>query len=141
MSISVLVIEDDDINCALLQFMLEALQCEVTTACHGLAGLDSAKRKRPDIIFCDIQMPVLDGYQALARLRADPALARIPVVAMTALAMRGDREKLLNGGFDGYIGKPFELDEIGAEICAQLLPRADNGKQLPVFQQALALHG
>ena len=117
---TVMIIDDDEINQIMMEFMINGFNCEAVTALNGIEGLDLARARAPGIIFCDIQMPVLNGYQTLARLRADPVLAAIPMIAMTAHAMVGDRERILAAGFDGYISKPFELNEIGRQLHAHL---------------------
>ena len=120
---TILVIDDDDINCEMMVFMITSLHGKAVTAADGAQGIARAQRDAPALIFCDVRMPVLNGYQTLARLRADPHLAHVPVIAMTAHAMLGDRQKMLAAGFDGYISKPFELAEIEHHIHAHLAPR------------------
>jgi two-component system cell cycle response regulator len=112
----ILIVEDNPENLELMRYLLQAFGHEPLVAADGLAGLAAARRDAPDLILCDIHMPGLDGHGVLAGLRRDPRLARIPVLAVTALAMIGDRGKLLAAGFDGYIGKPIEPEKFVAEV-------------------------
>ena len=104
----ILVIDDNAINLELLSYLLRAWQHEVLVAHAGNEGLDLARRHRPDLIVCDVQMPGRDGYEVARTLRADPALRDIPLVAVTANAMVGDREKALDAGFDAHFAKPID---------------------------------
>jgi two-component system cell cycle response regulator len=106
---TLLVIDDNEINLALINYMLGSAGCEVCAASQGEQALELLSRRHDfDAILCDIQMPVMDGYAFARRLKADPALAHIPLVALTALAMVGDRERILASGFDAYLSKPIE---------------------------------
>jgi CheY-like chemotaxis protein len=104
----ILVAEDNPANRELLTEMLDAWGYESIQAVDGAEVLTKAEADNPDLVLLDIQMPVLDGYAVLSRLRNDPRFSRLPVVALTAFAMRGDREKALASGFDGYITKPID---------------------------------
>ena len=112
----VLVVEDHALN---LELARDALQLrgfrtlEARTAAEGIA---LARRHRPDLVLLDIQLPDMDGLSALGRLRAEPDTARIPVVALTAFAMREDRERLLRAGFDGYLGKPIDVTAFPEQV-------------------------
>jgi len=112
----ILIIDDIPENLELMRYLVDAYKHEAVTARDGEEGLAAAARIEPDLIICDIHMPKLDGYEVLARLRSDPRLSRIPCVAVTALAMFGDRDKLLAAGFDGYISKPIEPEKFVAEV-------------------------
>lgn len=103
MNTRVLIIEDNQANLDLITYLLEAYSYRVDAAREGKSGLAAARRERPDIILCDIQMPGMDGFEVIDRLRRDPQLHSIKTVALTAYAMVGDREKLLAAGFDGYL--------------------------------------
>ena len=116
----VLVIEDNPENLELMRFLLQAYRHEPLIARDGEEGLAAAERERPDLIVCDIHMPKLDGYGVLAGLRGDTRLRAIPCVAVTALAMLGDRAKVLAAGFDGYISKPIEPEKFINEVEAFL---------------------
>jgi CheY-like chemotaxis protein len=104
----VLVIEDNPTNLDLMTYVLQAVGHTVLTASTGEEGIRLAESERPDLILCDIHLPDLDGMAVARQLRRVPALARVPFVAVTALAMVGDRERILAAGFDGYIAKPIE---------------------------------
>ncbi len=117
----ILVIEDNPINLELTTYLLRAAGHEVLTAADGEAGLAAAMRERPDLIVCDIQMPGLDGYEVARALKADPALRRVPLLAVTALAMVGDRERAVAAGFDQHVSKPIDPETFIATLAA-LLP-------------------
>src|SRR3954468_10211543 len=108
MAARVLVIEDNRPNRELMVYLLRAFGHAPLEARDGLEGLEAIRRERPDLIACDIDMPKLDGYQLAARVKADADLKAIPLVAVTALALVGDREHALRAGFDGYISKPID---------------------------------
>jgi two-component system cell cycle response regulator len=120
----ILLIEDNPTNLELISYLLGAFGHEVTTAADGRAGLEQARRLDPALIICDIQMPELSGYEVARQLKSSPALAAIPLVAVTALAMVDDRRKVLNGGFDGYITKPIQpetfIDQLAPFLPAPL---------------------
>jgi|ERR1051326_177611 two-component system cell cycle response regulator len=112
----VLVIEDNGANLDLMVYLLEAFGHNTRAARDGQAGLEAAGSDRPDLIICDIHLPVLDGYGVVRRLKADPALRKIPVIAVTALAMVGDRDRVLQAGFDGYIAKPIDPEAFVSQV-------------------------
>ncbi len=114
MKSSILVIEDNDINMDMMIFILNAMGHTVIPALNGPAGLVIAKSVKPDLVICDIQMPELDGYAVLAALKTDPdpSISTIPIIAITAMAMKGDEALLLKAGFDGYLSKPIEVDDL-----------------------------
>ena len=116
MSARILIIEDNPTNMELMVYLLTAFGYTPLMAIDGVSGVDTARETNPDLIICDIHLPKLDGYGVVAALNADPALRHIPVLAVTALAMVGDRERLLSAGFNGYIGKPIEPDTFVAEL-------------------------
>jgi CheY-like chemotaxis protein len=123
MGARILVIEDNPTNLELMTYLLRAFGHEPLTAGDGEAGVDAALRERPDLVLCDLEMPRLDGYGVVRRLKADPALRHIPVVAVTASAMVGDRDRVIATGFDGYISKPITPETFVAEVEA-FLPHA-----------------
>ena len=104
----ILMIEDNPENLELMRYLLQAFGHVTLSADNGVDGLKIAVRERPDLIVCDIDLPRLDGYGVARALNTYPAFRRTPLIAVTALAMVGDREKVLAAGFDGYIGKPIE---------------------------------
>ena len=104
----VLVAEDQAENLDLMVYLLRAFGHEAQMARDGAEAVTLTGRDRPDLVVMDLQMPVMDGYEATARIKADPALAAIPVIAVTAYAMVGDRERIMAAGFDGYLTKPID---------------------------------
>lgn len=104
----ILVIEDNPDNLELMTYLLKAFGHTTLTAEDGELGIALACSERPDLIVCDVHLPKADGYEVARRLKADPALAATPLLAVTALAMVGDRDKVLAGGFDGYLTKPID---------------------------------
>lgn len=103
----ILVIEDNPASLELMTYLLRAFKHNVVTAIDGEEGLEMARREILDVIVCDVHMPKVDGYEVAWRLKKHPVLRRIPLIAVTALAMVGDRDKVLAAGFDGYIDKPI----------------------------------
>jgi diguanylate cyclase (GGDEF)-like protein/PAS domain S-box-containing protein len=114
----------------LMVYLLRAFGYQPLMAHDGEEGVETARRERPDLIICDVHLPKLDGYGVVSRLKQDPELQSIPTLAVTALAMVGDREKLLAAGFDGYIGKPIEPDtfvsQIESFLPGEMSPQAEN---------------
>ncbi|GAB2877265.1 hypothetical protein GCM10027277_53180 [Pseudoduganella ginsengisoli] len=116
MSARILIIEDNPTNMELMTYLLNAFGYTALMAHDGEQGVAMARQELPDLIICDVHLPKLDGYGVVAQLKQDPALRPIPTLAVTALAMVGDRERLLAAGFDGYIGKPIEPDTFVTQI-------------------------
>ena len=116
MAARILVIEDNAANLELVRYLLSFSGYTVLQARDGAQGVELALRERPDLVVCDLQMPLLDGYQVLARLRAEPACAATVVVAVTAFSMPNDRQKVMMAGFDGYLSKPIEPERFVAQI-------------------------
>jgi two-component system cell cycle response regulator DivK len=116
----VLVVEDNPTNMTLAIFLLNKAGHTVISAIDAEAGLSLARTEQPNLILMDIQLPGMDGLQATALLKADEATRAIPVIALTALAMKGDEERIRAAGCDGYIGKPMRYQEFLATITAQL---------------------
>jgi two-component system, cell cycle response regulator DivK len=108
----ILVVEDNEKNMKLFRDVLVAAGYRTLEATTGIEAVDMTSEHTPDLVLMDIQMPDLDGVQALQRLRADTRTAGIPVVALTAQAMHGDRERFLAAGFDGYLSKPVDVREL-----------------------------
>ncbi|HME81439.1 MAG TPA: response regulator [Candidatus Eremiobacteraceae bacterium] len=119
----VLVIDDNSTNLELMLYLLKAFGHEATGLPDGWAGLESAKRDGYDIILSDLLMPGLDGYQLASTLKADPATKPVPLIAVTALAMVGDRKRALDAGFDGYVAKPIDPEKFVSQIEAFLPER------------------
>lgn len=120
----ILVVDDDAINLKLALIVLKQADHEVLSANGGAEGVAAALAHAPDLVLMDIQMPDMDGVAALRQLRAEPRTAALKVVALTALTMKGDRERLLAEGFDGYLEKPIRYKEFLALVAA-LLGRAE----------------
>ena len=108
----VLLVEDNEMNRDMLSRRLARNGYDVVMAVNGQEGVDMAGREKPDLILMDMSLPVLDGWEATRRLKADPATASIPVIALTAHAMDSDREKALAAGCDDFDTKPIELPRL-----------------------------
>jgi two-component system, cell cycle response regulator DivK len=116
----VLVVEDNTANMTLAVFLLESAGHTVLSASDAEAGLTLARDEQPNLILMDIQLPGMDGLEATALLKRDDATRAIPVIALTALAMKGDEERIRAAGCDGYIAKPMRYQEFLATIKDQL---------------------
>jgi CheY-like chemotaxis protein len=117
----ILLVEDNDKNMKLLRDILQAKGFGTLEAATAEDGLELAREHGPSLVLMDVQLPGMDGVEALARLREDDRTASIPVLALTAQAMHGDRERFLAAGFDGYLAKPVDIHELIAvvrEHCA-----------------------
>lgn len=117
---TVLIVEDNPRNLKLVRDVLGHAGYETLEAADGEAGVALAVERRPDLVLMDINLPGMTGVEALARLRADPATASIPVAALTAYAMKDDRARILAAGFDGYLDKPVDVRALPARIEALL---------------------
>jgi len=120
---TVLIVEDNPANMTLATFLLQSAGHTVLSAVDAEAGLTLARDAQPDLILMDIQLPGMDGLQATALLKKDDATRAIPVIALTALAMKGDEERIRAAGCDGYIAKPMRYQEFLTTIAAQLALR------------------
>ncbi len=118
MSFRILVIEDNPTNLELTTYLLRAFGHTPIIARDGEAGLALARQSAPDLIVCDLHMPRLDGFGVLRAVKADAALRSIPIVALTASAMMGDRDTVLAAGFDAYLSKPIVPETFVEEIVA-----------------------
>ena len=112
----ILIVEDVEFNRELLEQVLED-DYETLTAIDGAAGVELARRERPDLILMDMSLPVVDGWEATRRLKADEQTRVIPIIAVTAHAMRGDDEKARACGCDGYLTKPIDEDQLLATLA------------------------
>lgn len=117
----VLVVEDNPASAALMAYLLESFGYRTLTAADGEAGVELARSQRPALVLCDIQLPGIDGFEVARRLRAMDALRGVPLVALTAMAMIGDEERILGGGFDGYLSKPIDPQGLVALVRRHLL--------------------
>jgi two-component system cell cycle response regulator DivK len=116
----VLIIEDNASNLKLAIFLLQSAGHVVVSATDAEAGMTLAREERPNLILMDIQLPGIDGLQAIALLKRDEATRAIPVIALTALAMKGDEERIRAAGCDGYIAKPMRYQDFLATIATHL---------------------
>jgi two-component system cell cycle response regulator DivK len=113
---TVLIVDDNERNMRLARDVLRAAGLRTLEAGSGSEAVAVAVDRRPDVILMDIRLPDMDGSQAMRLLKDDPRTARIPVVALTSLAMKGDREWLLEQGFDGYLEKPIGVREFPEQV-------------------------
>ncbi|MBL8098154.1 MAG: response regulator [Anaerolineales bacterium] len=121
----ILIVEDNPDNMELMVYLIQTFGHTVLEAENGEKGLEIVEQAIPDLILCDIQMPSIDGYEFLRRLKLDAKLVAVPVVAVTAYAMVGDRDKVLNMGFNGYIPKPINPETFVKEIESFLNSESD----------------
>jgi CheY-like chemotaxis protein len=119
-STTILLVEDNDDNRAIYRTLLEYSGYTVLEATDGEAGLRDARQARPDLILLDISIPLMDGWEVARTLKGDPETADIPIIALTAHAMEGDRQKAMEAGCDGYLAKPVEprlvVEEVGKHL-------------------------
>lgn len=114
--VAVLVIEDNPDNMTLICDILELHGYRTLQATTGHGGFEKAKAMKPDFVILDIQLPDIDGYTVLDKMRKNPSTEKIPVIAMTSYAMAGDKERLLKAGCDGYVEKPIDPDLVMKQI-------------------------
>ena len=112
----ILIAEDNEANIVTVSSYLEAKDYRVVIAKNGVEAIAIAKAEHPDLILMDIQMPVMDGLEAIAQIRLDPDLANIPIIALTALTMEGDRDRCLEAGANEYLSKPIKLKSLDQMI-------------------------
>jgi two-component system cell cycle response regulator DivK len=118
----ILVVEDNATNMNLAKFVLESAGHTVLSARDAEVGLTLAREEQPNLILMDMQLPGMDGLEATMRLKRDKATSAIPVIALTALAMKGDEERIRAAGCDGYIAKPMRYQEFLAAVSGLLAP-------------------
>lgn len=126
----ILIIEDDEQTRANLELILEMENFEVCSAPNGAAGLEQVRRRRPDLVLCDVSMPRLDGHGVLSRLRADPRTTDIPFVFLTARGERADLREGMNLGADDYLCKPVDAEDLLATIRTRLKRRHETQEAL-----------
>ena len=124
MSAKLLLVEDNELNRDMLSRRLARRGYEVVFAFDGLAAVDAAAKQAPDLILMDMSLPGIDGWEATRRIKADPGLARIPVIALTAHAMRGDADRAQAAGCDEFETKPVEFERLLTKIELLLAARA-----------------
>jgi two-component system cell cycle response regulator DivK len=123
----VLIAEDNEVNRELLRELLEMREYTVLEACNGQEALQLLENAQPDILLLDLSMPVLDGFGTIQRIRQHSKWAKLPVLAVTAFAMQGDREKVLQSGFDGYLSKPIDPAELQRQLSRLVGESQTNG--------------
>ena len=136
----ILIVEDDPMHMRLLEMTLRAQNYTLLKATDGEEALDIAARERPDLILMDIRLPKMSGFEVAKKLRENPALSHIPIIAITAHAMSGDRDKIIASGCDTYLTKPVDTRQLPGVIAEMLLKRkketpsvnrGSNGKESP----------
>jgi len=120
----ILIVEDNPQNRLLVKDVLEFYGYEIMEAEDGQAGIEMAKKYKPDLILMDVQMPVMDGFTAGKIIRGDPDTKNIKIIAVTSFAMLGDKERIMEAGFDHYISKPINTRELPVLIKEMLAVRA-----------------
>ena len=118
--------EDNPQNMRLLEMVLRARNCALLKATDGEEALDVAMRERPDLIIMDIQLPKLNGLEVTRKLRETPELRHTPIIGVTAYAMKGDKERVIESGCDAYLSKPINTRELPELIAQMLLQRRKN---------------
>ena len=127
----ILLVEDNEMNRDMLSRRLERKGYEVVVAVDGQSGVEMAQTQAPDLVLMDMSLPVLDGWEATRRLKAEAATQHIPIIALTAHAMSNDREKALEAGCDDYDTKPVELPRLLGKIAALLSAGKIAGEPTP----------
>ncbi len=117
---TILYVEDDSANRKLIQRILTAEGYEVLVAANAEEALSALENQTPDLILMDINMPETDGFTLTKQIKADPRFANVPIVALTANVMKGDRERVLEAGCNGYIQKPVDVDALPRQIASFL---------------------
>jgi CheY-like chemotaxis protein len=128
------LIEDNPTNLELMQYLLHHFGYQTLVATDGEQGLALVRQEHPDLILCDLQLPLIDGYALAGQIKADPTLRDIPLLAVTAFSMTGDEEKTLAAGFLAYFAKPIDPESFVAQM-EQFLPpplRSAGGASAPV---------
>ena len=120
-ALTVLIVDDNRDNVEMLTEYLHVFGHRALAAQNGVEALDKARSQHPDIVLMDIQMPVMDGLETIRYFKADARLAQIPIIALTALAMRGDKERCLEAGADEYLSKPLKLKDL-LKLIMRLCP-------------------
>ncbi len=122
---TILLVEDNLSNITTMMDYLKAKGYQVLVAVNGKEGVETAQAQQPSLILMDIQMPEMDGLEAIKIIRRDPVIAKTPIIALTALAMAGDRERCLQAGANKYVSKPVRLKEL-IQLIENMLARSTN---------------
>jgi two-component system cell cycle response regulator DivK len=117
----ILLVEDNELNRDMLSRRLQRCGYDVVVACNGADGVEKAQDEQPDLILMDMSLPVIDGWEATRRLKANEDTRHIPIIAQTAHAMMGDRQRCIDAGCDDYTAKPVQLAQLLAKIEALLI--------------------
>jgi two-component system cell cycle response regulator DivK len=128
MSKKILIVEDNPQNMRLIEMALSAESYTLLEATNGEEALEVAKKERPDLIIMDIQLPKMSGLEVTRKLREIPEFSRTPIIAITAYAMKGDKEKALDAGCNAYLSKPISARDLPNLIAKMLLQRQEEGK-------------
>ena len=121
MSKCILVVEDQEDNRQILRDLLGSAGYELTEAENGEEAVAAVAKRRPDLILMDIQLPIMDGYEATRRIRTNPDLKSVPIIAVTSYALAGDEDKALAAGCNGYVTKPYSPRDLLAKVRAYLV--------------------
>ena len=121
MNEKILIVDDNSQNMRLIQMVLRTKGYTLLKATDGEEALDVTMRERPDLILMDIQLPKMNGLEVTKKLRETPAFSHIPIIALTAYAMKGDKERFIDGGCNAYLSKPFNTHEL-SRVIAEMLP-------------------
>jgi two-component system, cell cycle response regulator DivK len=124
---SVLVVEDNPLNAKLTRLVLQQEGCRVETAANATEALEALSRFKPRVILMDLQLPGMDGFELTRRIKQDPSLNGVVVIALTAYAMKGDEDRAFAAGCDGYIAKPIETRTVMAQILAYVSRQNGSG--------------
>lgn len=116
----ILIVEDEALNMELVRDVLQVSGYTTLEAVDGKQGVELARKRKPDLILMDIRMPVMDGLEAARILKADAGTRNIPIVALTSHAMKGDKEKIIQAGCDGYLAKPLNIKDLKEKVLEYL---------------------
>jgi two-component system, cell cycle response regulator DivK len=133
-TIHVLLVEDNVDNQDMMKFLLERAGYVVLTANTGREALDITQREKPDIVLMDLSMPDMDGWTAAREMKKDPALADIPLIAVTAHTLPGDRRKVLDSGFDSYMSKPINVRMFDIMVAKVLEEKTQNAGNISLLE-------
>ena len=117
MAKTILIVDDEPKNIELFRDLLQVVGYTTVEATNGKQGIDLAKDRQPGLILMDIQMPIMDGFEALRILKGDATTRNIPVIVLTSYAMKGDKERIFKAGCDEYIAKPVDIDELLKKVA------------------------
>lgn len=125
MSKVILIVDDEPLNMKLFRDLLQVNGYATLEAINGKQGVKMAREKQPDLILMDIQMPVMDGFEATRILKSDPVTTSIPIIALTSAVMPADREKAVQAGFDSFMSKPIDIHDFLEKVASELHDRRE----------------